>query len=44
MAAAIVPPSFEPELDEAALQALADLMLEYGIITEELDVSSLILD
>ncbi|SEK56427.1 NitT/TauT family transport system substrate-binding protein [Blastococcus sp. DSM 46786] len=35
-------PEWEPEVDAGQLQEMADLMLEYGIIDEEFDVTTMI--
>ncbi|MGY1693183.1 ABC transporter substrate-binding protein [Geodermatophilus sp. SYSU D01105] len=35
-------PEWDAEVDEAQLQEMADLMLEYGIISEEFDVQTMI--
>jgi NitT/TauT family transport system substrate-binding protein len=35
-------PEWDAEVDEAQLQKMADLMLEYGIISEEFDVQTMI--
>lgn len=41
VAAAVEPPLFQAELDEAALQEVSDLMAEYGIIDEPFDVATM---
>lgn len=41
VAAQVAPPEFQVELDEKALQEIADLMAEFGIISEKFDVSSM---
>lgn len=40
--AQISPPQFEAEADPEVLQRLADLMLQFGVLTEEYDVTELV--
>ncbi|MGY1643811.1 ABC transporter substrate-binding protein [Geodermatophilus sp. SYSU D00703] len=37
-------PAWDADVDEAQLQEMADLMLEYGIISEEFDVQTMVVD
>lgn len=41
VASQVAPPEFQVELDEEALQEVADLMAEFGIISEKFDVGSM---